>query len=752
MNRSRYFFNELIKNALIFVAFCCLNSIKPELFGSTSLFVGLLYAGMNPALLSVVFTLSFTVFKSYKILLCGLFQAVVLGGIFALYRIKNKKPSVEFVLYFIVAVAPKVIFVGELIPNMVYSAVICLFSYISIAANGVYFALKKRARPLIFDSICFAVMFAATGIGAINVVGPDVYKGFAVFALLFTLTCFKQYAPYAVSGVLAIPLAVTTGNAGYFCVLFTWYVFSSIFIKSRRFLSSIALVLGEAVLVYVVGFYGEYGLMQGLCVAIPAVLFGFLPNSVFEEINSRLTLKPHDFLCYSYINRTRTDLSSKLYEISGVFFQMQSAFSDLKNCTLTKEQIATQIAEQTAKNVCSECIFYERCSLKALPDMHVLIKLVNLAILKGRITLIDLPREFTENCGYPNSIIFEINRLISEFMEKIKGSVGMDEGKELISLQVEGLGKIMKSLAFDLSKTLPNDRSVEKHIADGMLKRGLPVLGMLIVGEGHDAEINVFLEAKTAANKSFLPLISELAGCRLVISKTAQYNGTFVALTLKRAPDFDAVFGVSSVTKSGSSFCGDNHSLIKLDEGRFLVALADGMGSGITAEKTSDASLSLIESFYRAGLDSELILSTVNKVLSLSIDDNFSAIDLGIVNLYTLKGDFIKIGAPYGFVLSKEGVKFIEGSSLPLGILEELKPSTLSLDLKPDDVIVLLTDGITDAFNSSSEMIDFLQNAPIKNPQALSDSILSKALALSGGVAGDDMTAVCVRLVERKSA
>ena len=49
--------------------------------------------------------------------------------------------------------------------------------------------------------------------------------------------------------------------------------------------------------------------------------------------------------------------------------------------------------------------------------------------------------------------------------------------------------------------------------------------------------------------------------------------------------------------------------MVKINEGKILVALSDGMGSGISAENTSSAAISLIESFYKAGLKSELILS-----------------------------------------------------------------------------------------------------------------------------------------------
>ena len=139
----------------------------------------------------------------------------------------------------------------------------------------------------------------------------------------------------------------------------------------------------------------------------------------------------------------------------------------------------------------------------------------------------------------------------------------------------------------------------------------------------------------------------------------------------------------------------------------------------------------------------------VNKLLSISVDDNFSAIDIALVNLREGTTAFIKIGSPYGFVVSDKGIRFIEGSSLPLGILDDLHPTVASATLSSGDVIVMISDGVQDAFTSSGDLIDFLKSAPIHNPQELADAIITKAYELSNGTPLDDMSAVCVRLVDK---
>ena len=94
-------------------------------------------------------------------------------------------------------------------------------------------------------------------------------------------------------------------------------------------------------------------------------------------------------------------------------------------------------------------------------------------------------------------------------------------------------------------------------------------------------------------------------------------------------------------------------------------------------------------------------------------------------------------------------MRIIEGNTLPLGILEELKPSVCSAELHDGDMIVLTTDGVSDAFGSSQDVIEFLRKVPAKNPQTLADELLNKAISLADGKKHDDMSVLAVRVYKK---
>ena len=209
---------------------------------------------------------------------------------------------------------------------------------------------------------------------------------------------------------------------------------------------------------------------------------------------------------------------------------------------------------------------------------------------------------------------------------------------------------------------------------------------------------------------------------------------------------FDAAFGVATIQKKGEKVNGDTHSVIKIDERRFMVALSDGMGSGDYARRVSESTITLLESFYRAKMPSSLILSSVNKLLTFSKEESFACVDVAIVDLDSGIADVVKIGSPIAFILSGNTVKILQSSSLPLGILDSLRPDTATYQLAENDVLLFISDGVSDAFPTTADLYESLRSIPIRNPQQLADGILESALRAYGGVAKDDMSAVAVRL------
>ncbi|MGN1096870.1 MAG: SpoIIE family protein phosphatase, partial [Christensenellales bacterium] len=182
--------------------------------------------------------------------------------------------------------------------------------------------------------------------------------------------------------------------------------------------------------------------------------------------------------------------------------------------------------------------------------------------------------------------------------------------------------------------------------------------------------------------------------------------------------------------------------LVKLDCGKIMVALSDGMGQGFSAHEASSDTITLVENFYKAGLKSELILPLVNRLLTLKDADDYSTLDIGVIDLNSGFLDVIKLGSSPTFIMSNGNLVKIDSNALPIGILDRINPTTQTVKLSPYELVVMITDGIADALGEE-KLAEILCNEKSFNPQALCDRIMDAAQ--SQGL-NDDATAIAFRI------
>ena len=93
----------------------------------------------------------------------------------------------------------------------------------------------------------------------------------------------------------------------------------------------------------------------------------------------------------------------------------------------------------------------------------------------------------------------------------------------------------------------------------------------------------------------------------------------------------------------------------------------------------------------------------------------------------------------------REGSEIVEGGALPLGILREIRPAVSRRKLNPGDVVILSTDGVTDAIGADG-VVRVAESCRSNNPQTVADAVLSDAAYVSGE---DDKTVIALRLFRR---
>ena len=715
---------------------------------SLALLTSNLIVGLKPLTSFLLYLTPYLLSFSPRVILYSACGGGAITIAFFLYKKYKKNPSFELVGILVVALIPFALLSPVAITlKITVSASIIFLSFTLTAGVRVWLVKGLCYKLSIGEIFSASLLLILCEYGLIIALGEGFCFAFAILAVLFTTMFFNDFSPLFTGLITSIPLVLSRLSFFPISVLSIYSISLLLTSKYSRLLTGILTFLLSVCFYFFTNFFASYSNFDFIVLFTVILVYLFLPTREIERIKDNIKINKSSNLSRYSVNFTRSTLSSKLYEMSSVFEEMALSVEKLESGG-KREDVKQKLLSEIINSVCKKCENYSTCNLYKNGD-GTFFKIIELGLAKGKLSLTDIPKNFSIKCKNLENVLFRSNELFVLCENDIKQKQSIEYGKELIVYQTRGVADSLKSLAFDLSRQIECYPSVGKEIEANLLSCGIFVKEVFCFLDGDLKQVELVLQKNDAFSPILLKSVGEIVGYKPIITDTRSLSQNLIAITLKPEPTFDAVFGIAQRTKDGMEKSGDTHSVTRISEGKFLVALNDGMGSGTLAEDTSATAISLVETFYKAGIKSETVLSTVNKILTFGNEDNFTALDIGVIDLFSGLADFIKIGSPFSFIITSSSVKIIEGNSLPLGILDEMNPTTCRTKLSSGDVIVFVSDGISDAFSSSSDLITFLSNERAVNPKTLADNVLEKALSLSDGKANDDMTVFCIRLFSK---
>ena len=755
IKKANITYQSFLRYLLFFLLFLVFNCIEKQVYPySTCILVYCTYSSCNIILSWLLYLLSFLVLGRVGLLApCGIICLFFLI-VWLLHRKSKHKSEFLYSAYTTIAMISFII-LGDntdlisLERRIIVAVITTLLSLLTIIAGR---ALKQKGLKLKFsfeEFISLVVVTSIFGLGLCNLISPLLWKTVIAFTILFVCYLFNFSVSSIVCAVLGLSLSLYYGNVHYLSIYLLIGLIAQMLMPISKYFSSLSIMLTDCLSHIIFGIYQAYQIFDLLPLIIGSAFFCILPKKFLQDFKDRISLFKEKQLARQSINRNRLMLSNRLYELSGVFTEISSAFKNFNLNDMSEQDAKKNICNQIITNLCTNCTNKENCHATKRAKLDCIEKMIDIGFAKGRLSLIDMPKNLAEICSKASDVIYYSNRLIADYRSYCLDKQNVLGGRELLSEEADGVAQILRGLALEEGTTLNFQRKTEALLTENLLKNGILVTEVLIYGNGDDIKVSLIVSSTDYQIEKLQRLISNTLAKPMTLCEKTNLTQDKCYMLLRKSCNYDAVFGIAQTTKDGSNSSGDTHSVIKINEQKFLVALSDGMGSGSKAEKVSASALSLIESFYKAGLNSNLILNTANKLLSINSDDTFTALDIAVIDLNSCHADFIKYGSPYGFLISENGIRIIEGNSLPLGILQELKPSICKTSMENENMLLLVTDGISDAFGESSAIIDYLRSVPALNPQSLADGILEKALELSDGKANDDMTALAVRIFKR---
>lgn len=264
-------------------------------------------------------------------------------------------------------------------------------------------------------------------------------------------------------------------------------------------------------------------------------------------------------------------------------------------------------------------------------------------------------------------------------------------------------------------------------------------------------KLNKIWKQKEASNKKVLA--TQLGGVSKVISSIAEDIVEQPEEKEKEKQEYKLVVGCSTATKNKSEVSGDSNIRTKLHDGKYMIAISDGMGSGEKAKKSSNTVIQMLERLLKTGFDNEVSIGLINSAVNLnSNEETFATIDISIIDLTKGNIEFVKNGACPTFVKSLNKVEVVKAVSFPAGILDKIDMVVYDKDLKENDIVVMCSDGIiesnTECKNKEIWLKELLENITTTDVQKIADIILQESIDNGYGVTKDDMTVIVSKIMK----
>lgn len=199
---------------------------------------------------------------------------------------------------------------------------------------------------------------------------------------------------------------------------------------------------------------------------------------------------------------------------------------------------------------------------------------------------------------------------------------------------------------------------------------------------------------------------------------------------------------------------GDFYDLIPLKDGRFVFALGDVSGKGVAAALLAAMAQGALQVQFAGNMPLTEVITSVNKMLALRSESNrFITLFSGVLDR---EGHFTYINAGHNLpILARVTgeTETLTTKSVLLGAFDFIEYKPLQTRLNSGDVVVMYTDGVTEAVNTDNEMFgdDRLEELVKKcislTAEQIKQRILDEVIAFTRGLPqGDDITLIVLKM------
>jgi sigma-B regulation protein RsbU (phosphoserine phosphatase) len=201
---------------------------------------------------------------------------------------------------------------------------------------------------------------------------------------------------------------------------------------------------------------------------------------------------------------------------------------------------------------------------------------------------------------------------------------------------------------------------------------------------------------------------------------------------------------------------GDYYDIIPLDEKSFCVAIADVSGKGVPAALLMANIQAFLKIMCRHGMNLDEATALINDLITENTSDGkFITFCWGILDEDKKTISYVNAGHNPPLLIRDGKLRKLDKGGIILGVMKTFRPyETEFIQLQTGDILVMFTDGITEAMNKVNE--EFSDERLEKLVLKLTDKNASEILLsiqtevqnfATGTFQSDDITLIVIKVI-----
>ncbi|MBE0448889.1 MAG: SpoIIE family protein phosphatase, partial [Actinobacteria bacterium] len=196
---------------------------------------------------------------------------------------------------------------------------------------------------------------------------------------------------------------------------------------------------------------------------------------------------------------------------------------------------------------------------------------------------------------------------------------------------------------------------------------------------------------------------------------------------------------------------GDFYDLFEIEHGRVGIVIGDVSGKGLEAAALTSMVKNTIKAYAYEGASPASVMSRVNDMVKkASSSAVFVTVFFGILDTKEGTLFYCSAGHPPAILKREAGeIAFLITSSPVIGAFMGLNFIDDRATLKKGDVLILYTDGVTEArcdheFFGEERLVSFIRDLEPTGAEKMPQVIFDEVMNCTGGVLSDDVALLCI--------